>query len=181
MKRAPGVKFCSKDATCLLYRWLNNNLAAGAHLAEDLRYFSIQMCLLKLSSNLRCRLFSKGSSKQKGNTRNPLWNDVKYTAKSAKRGTVSAIFNRTTCLFRHRMEVEGTAPTHSRPKWWIGGGWPAPRPGRFTPGKDPAPLCRRLGGHRGRRGRVRKPGLDPQAVQPVASVIPAAPLLGLGG
>jgi hypothetical protein len=26
-----------------------------------------------------------------------------------------------------------------------GGGWPAPRPGRFTPGKDPAPIVQEAG------------------------------------
>ena len=65
------------------------------------------------------------------------------------------------------------------------GGWSAPRPGRFTPGKDPYPLYRRLGGPQGRSGRVRKilppPGFDPQsrytdrampaAVQQVRTVI----------
>jgi hypothetical protein len=36
------------------------------------------------------------------------------------------------------------------------GGWSAPRPGRFTPGKTQYPLYRRLGGPQGRSGRVRK-------------------------
>jgi hypothetical protein len=36
------------------------------------------------------------------------------------------------------------------------GGWSAPRPGRFTPGKTRYPLYRRLGGPQGRSGRVRK-------------------------
>jgi len=49
-------------------------------------------------------------------------------------------------------------------------GWLTPRPGRFTPGKTPHPLYRRLGGS---QGRVRiispPPGLDPRTVQPVAS------------
>jgi hypothetical protein len=53
------------------------------------------------------------------------------------------------------------------------GGWSTPGPGRFTPGKDPALLYRRLGGPKGRSERVRKisppPGLDPRTVQPVAS------------
>ena len=43
----------------------------------------------------------------------------------------------------------------------------------FTPGKDPVPLYRRLGGPQGRSGRVRKisppPEFDPRTVQPVAS------------
>ena len=51
-----------------------------------------------------------------------------------------------------------------------GGGWSTPRPGRFTPGKDPVPI---VGGPQGRSGRVRKisppPGFDPRTVQPVAS------------
>jgi hypothetical protein len=33
-----------------------------------------------------------------------------------------------------------------------GGGWSTPRPGHFTPGKDPEPIV----GPRGRSGRVRK-------------------------
>jgi hypothetical protein len=53
-------------------------------------------------------------------------------------------------------------------------GWLAPRPGRFTPGKETRyPLYRRLGGPQGRSGRMRKisppPGFDPRTVQPVAS------------
>jgi hypothetical protein len=43
------------------------------------------------------------------------------------------------------------------------GGWSAPRPGRFTPGKTRYPLYMRLGGPQGWSGRVRKishpPGL----------------------
>jgi hypothetical protein len=47
-------------------------------------------------------------------------------------------------------------------------------PAAFLPtGKTPYPLCRRLGGHQGRSGQVRKislpPGFDPRTVQPVAS------------
>jgi hypothetical protein len=53
------------------------------------------------------------------------------------------------------------------------GGWSAPRPGRFTPGKTRYPLYGRLGGPPSRSGRVRKisplPGFDPRTVQPVAS------------
>jgi hypothetical protein len=53
------------------------------------------------------------------------------------------------------------------------GGWSAPRPGRFTPGKDPVLIVRRLGGPQGRSGRVRKvstlTGFDSRTVQPVAS------------
>ena len=36
------------------------------------------------------------------------------------------------------------------------GGWSAAGLGRFTPGKDPVPLYRRLGGCQGRSGRVRE-------------------------
>ena len=48
-----------------------------------------------------------------------------------------------------------------------------PRHGRFTPGKDPVPIYRRLGGPQRQSGRVRKisppPEFDPRTVQPVAS------------
>jgi hypothetical protein len=38
-----------------------------------------------------------------------------------------------------------------------GGGWSTPRPGRFTPQKEPRyPLYRRLGGHQGCSGWVQK-------------------------
>jgi hypothetical protein len=51
--------------------------------------------------------------------------------------------------------------------------WSAPRPGRFSPGKDPVPLVQAVGWAEGRSGRVRKialpPGSDPRTVQPVAS------------
>ena len=55
-----------------------------------------------------------------------------------------------------------------------GGGWSTPRPGRFTPGKESrCSLYRRLGGPRGRSGRMQKispqPGFDPRTVQPIAS------------
>ena len=54
------------------------------------------------------------------------------------------------------------------------GGWSAPRPGRFTPGKETLyPLYRRLGGPRAGLdgcGKSRPPpGFDPLTVQPVAS------------
>jgi hypothetical protein len=50
----------------------------------------------------------------------------------------------------------------------------APRPGRFTPWKDPVPIIQEAGwGPQGRSGQVRKisppPGFDPRTVQPVAS------------
>jgi len=54
-----------------------------------------------------------------------------------------------------------------------GGGWSTPRPGRFFPGKDPVPTCRRLGRPQGHSGRVwqilHPPGYDPRTAQPVAS------------
>jgi hypothetical protein len=56
-----------------------------------------------------------------------------------------------------------------------GGGWSAPCPGRFTPGKDPVPIVPGFipgGGPQGWSGLVRKisppPGFDPRTVQPVA-------------
>ena len=55
-----------------------------------------------------------------------------------------------------------------------GGGWSTPRPGRFTPGKDPVPIV--IGGWVGPRagmdgcGKSRPPpGFDPRTVQPVAN------------
>ena len=46
-------------------------------------------------------------------------------------------------------------------------------PAGLTPGKTRYPLYKRLGGHKGRSGRVRKIspplGFDPRTVQPVAS------------
>jgi hypothetical protein len=53
-------------------------------------------------------------------------------------------------------------------------GWLAPRPDRFTPGKETAyPFYGRLGGPQGRSGRLRKiwppPGFDHRTVQPVVS------------
>ena len=67
----------------------------------------------------------------------------------------------------------GVALPNLRPRHWKWGGWSAPRPGRFTPGKTRYPLYRRLGGPQGRSGRVRKispsPGFDHLIVQPVAS------------
>jgi hypothetical protein len=54
-----------------------------------------------------------------------------------------------------------------------GGELLTPRPGRFTPGKDPIPIVQVLGGPQGRSGRVPKisplPGFHPRTVQPVAS------------
>ena len=53
-----------------------------------------------------------------------------------------------------------------------GGGWITPRPGRFTPGKDPDPLNRWLGRPKGRSGEVWKisppTAFDPRTVQSVA-------------
>jgi hypothetical protein len=54
-----------------------------------------------------------------------------------------------------------------------GGGWSAPRPGRFTPGKDPVPIVQEGVWPQDRSGCVRKisppPGFDPRTVQPVVS------------
>ena len=54
-----------------------------------------------------------------------------------------------------------------------GGGWPTPRPRRFTPEMSRYPLYRKVGGPQGWTGRVRKisplPGLDPGPVETVAS------------
>jgi hypothetical protein len=54
-----------------------------------------------------------------------------------------------------------------------GGGWSTPRPGRFTPGKTPYPLYRRLGETQSRSAQVRKisppPGFNLRTVQPVVS------------
>ena len=62
--------------------------------------------------------------------------------------------------------------THSLPRRLDGGGWSAPRPGRFTTRKRRGKHC--TGGWVGPRagsGRVRKisppPGFDPQNAQPV--------------
>jgi hypothetical protein len=53
------------------------------------------------------------------------------------------------------------------------GGWSMPRPGRFTPGEDPLPIVRRLGGSQGQSGRVGKmsspQGFNLRTVQSVAS------------
>jgi hypothetical protein len=56
----------------------------------------------------------------------------------------------------------------------MGSGWSTPRPGRFIPGKETRyPLYRKLGGPKGRSGRVRKisppKGFDLRTAQPVAS------------
>jgi len=48
----------------------------------------------------------------------------------------------------------------------MGGEWSTPRPGRFTPRKDPVPIVQEAGGPHGRSGEVRKisppPGFDPR-------------------
>jgi len=48
--------------------------------------------------------------------------------------------------------------------------WSTPHPGRFTPGKDPVPIVRRLDGPQGHYGWVRKisppTGFDLRTVQP---------------
>ena len=54
-----------------------------------------------------------------------------------------------------------------------GSGWLTPRPGLFTPGRDPVPIYSRLVGPEGRFERVRKipppPGFDSRTVHPVPS------------
>ena len=55
-----------------------------------------------------------------------------------------------------------------------GGGWSAPRPDRFTPGKDPVPIVQEAGWApgpvwTGAENLAPPPGFDPQTVQPVAS------------
>ena len=55
-----------------------------------------------------------------------------------------------------------------------GGGWSAPRPGRFTPGKDLVHLVQEAGwapraGLDGCGKSRPPPGFEPRAVQPVAS------------
>jgi hypothetical protein len=53
-----------------------------------------------------------------------------------------------------------------------GGGWSAPRPGRFNPGTDPISIVQEAGGGAGldvcEKSRP-PPGFDPRTVQPVAS------------
>jgi hypothetical protein len=55
------------------------------------------------------------------------------------------------------------------------GGWSAPRPGRFTPGKDPVPIVQEPGWASGQVWTCAKnlapPGFDPRTVQPVVSRI----------
>jgi hypothetical protein len=57
-------------------------------------------------------------------------------------------------------------------------------PQLFTPGNTRYPLYRRLDGHQGRSGGVRKisllPGFDPRTVQPVASPYTAIPAHSVG-
>jgi hypothetical protein len=54
-----------------------------------------------------------------------------------------------------------------------GGGWSAPRPGRFTPGKDPVPIVQEAGWASGPVWKSAKnlfpTGFDPRTVQPVVS------------
>ena len=67
-------------------------------------------------------------------------------------------------------EEKRYSPTLSWPPYLEGGGWSAPRPGRFTPRKTRYPLYRRLGRPQGRSGMVRKisppPGFDPRTSRP---------------
>jgi hypothetical protein len=87
MKRNTGVKICSEDTTWLLIISirLHSKLAAAAvHLAEDLRYFCIQMYILKLCHRIWDADFSESSSKQKGNTRNTAveWRQIHQQSKA---------------------------------------------------------------------------------------------------
>jgi hypothetical protein len=73
---------------------------------------------------------------------------------------------------RHKSGVK--IELHSFPTSAEGGGvWSAPRFGRFTLGKDPVPICIRLGGTQDRCGHWRNIspllGFDPRTVQPAAS------------
>ena len=57
-----------------------------------------------------------------------------------------------------------------------GVGWSTPRPGRFTPGKDPVPIVQEAGWAsgpvwRGAENLASPPGFDPRTVQPVASLL----------
>jgi hypothetical protein len=84
MKRVTGVKFCSKDATCSLNIsiWLHSKLATDVNLAEGLRYFNIQMCLLQLSHRMQdANVSQRAVENRKGTQATQLWNDVRYTAK----------------------------------------------------------------------------------------------------
>ena len=53
------------------------------------------------------------------------------------------------------------------------GGWSTPRPGRFTPGKNPVPIVQEAGCAPGPvwtgAENLPQPGFDPRTVQPVAS------------
>jgi hypothetical protein len=61
----------------------------------------------------------------------------------------------------------------SRRQMWVGGQQRHAK-ADLPPGKTRYPLYRKLGGHQGRSGRVRKisppPGFDPRTVQPVESL-----------
>jgi hypothetical protein len=54
-----------------------------------------------------------------------------------------------------------------------GGGWSTPRPGRFTLGKDPAPIVQEAGWASepvwSDAENIAPPGFDPRTVYPVAS------------
>ena len=55
----------------------------------------------------------------------------------------------------------------------MGGGWSTPRPGRFTPGKDPVLIVQEVGWAPGPvwtgAENLASPRFDPRTVQPVAS------------
>jgi hypothetical protein len=55
----------------------------------------------------------------------------------------------------------------------MGGGWSTPRPGRFTPGKDPVLIVQEVGWAPGLvrkdAGNLAPTGIRPRTVQPIAS------------
>ena len=87
------------------------------------------------------------------------------TATKLQKGTVKC-----TLVQALRLCTVRTAHGHGTRRGWGVRGTPLPL---FTPGKDPVPMYRRLGGPQSRSGQVRKisplPGFDLRTVQPVAS------------
>ena len=65
------------------------------------------------------------------------------------------------------------SPILSWPQHLDGGGWSAPRPGRFTPGKDPVPIVQEAGLAPGPVWtgveNLAPTGFDPRTVQPIAN------------
>ena len=65
----------------------------------------------------------------------------------------------------------GIAVLFLQPQRLDGSGWSAPRPGRFTPGKDPVPIVQEAGWDpgpvwTGAGNLAPQPGFDPRTVQP---------------